>query len=154
MPSSAVQTAIKASIENLISEKTLIELTNQRENEVGETIEDPPPELTINYDVLDEAIRIAASEIEEILGALTETDYVGMKYALQLAIRSLASEYSVNITSLGIANREQILKDAADTNRRRVAKSRSIKTQPKVTGFKENPSGFDPLGGGRQVQDE
>lgn len=147
MATSAFLAATKASIENLVSVATLIDLTNQRRNETG-TAGGPPPVLAVVDAVLEEAIEMAALEIEAYLGVdLASTDVLAIKLAVELTLSDLAVKFAVNASDLGLSNRADIFRRAERIAASRRGRADRIKSDDKTTNYDLPPSGHDPFDG-------
>ena len=136
--------AVLASIELTIAPKTLISLTNQRKNEVG-TSEPPAAVVAIDYDVLNEAIRLAAAAIEDELGAGSATTVMHIKLAAELTIAELATAHAVNISDLGLAGKDDIMKRVGKARKLAVSRKPRIENGRRATGWKPGPSGHNPF---------
>lgn len=139
MASAAYLAACKTTLERLVSTKTLQELSNQRKGEVGQSVSG------VVDAVLEEAILLAAAEIEDELGAGEVTDYRHIKFTVTLAIHDLAKTYSLNISDTSIVSRQELSAQIAQAKVTRRQRQDTFKTDDKDTGWKKPPSGHDPF---------
>lgn len=144
MASSSYVAAVRASIEKLCAGVTLKELTNQR---AGETATDGSASThpSINDNMIDEVIDLAASEIEGILGDGATTDKLHKKYTAELSIVDMADKWSIDFSDLGMQDRNQILSRAKDEAKRRVKSKKRVHKNRRKSGWKKGAAQFDPF---------
>ena len=143
MSSAAYLAAVKLIITNLLPQKTLTELTNQRAGEVGGAAP-----TTTNTTVLDQAIELATAEVEDELGVMEATDTGGIlhaKFSAELALSDLARKFSFNLSEAGLAGRDDIFQRIKRTKKTRQDKRDRIDTGDKGTGWKPPASGHNPF---------
>jgi len=140
MSSAGFRARVKSSVQNLMSEKTLIELTNQRAGEAG--LAKP---TSINDTVLDEAILLAAAEVEEHLSEADDTDHTDVKLVAELVVSDLCVKHAINPTSMGFANKKDIMDRVMLVRKARVNRGDRIDTDDKETGWVPPSSGFNPF---------
>lgn len=145
MADSVFKAAVRGSMGLVVSSKTLIDLSNQRANEVGDT--DTPEELTINEAVLSEAIRLAAAQIEMYHGIQNgDSDVLAIKHCAELALNDLCVKHGMNPSDLGLNNRTDLIRALEEARDNKVAENSLIRFRPKRTKYPTSPSGHEPLG--------
>lgn len=145
MADSTFKAAVRTSMGLVVSQKTLIDLSNQRANEVGDT--DTPAALTIDEDVLTEAIRLAAAQIEPYHGTQTgDSDVLAIKHCSEVALNDLCIKHGMNPSDLGLQNRADLIRSLEEARDNKVAENSLIKFRQKRTNYPTNPSGHEPLG--------
>lgn len=145
MADTTFKAAVRSSMTLTVSEKTLIDLSNQRANEVGTT--DTPVALSINESVLTEAIRLAAAQVEPYLGTQTgDSDVLAVKFCSELALNDLITKHGMNPHEFGLQNRAELMAAMGDTRESRALERGTIIFKQKRTNYPANPSGHVPLG--------
>jgi hypothetical protein len=145
MADATFKAAVRASMGLVVSEKTLIDLSNQRANEVGDT--DTPAALTIDEDVLTEAIRLAAAQIEPYHGTQTgSSDVLAIKHCSEMALNDICVKHGMPPGDRGLQKRADLSRSLEEARDNRVAENSVITFRQKRTNYPTSPSGHEPLG--------
>jgi hypothetical protein len=137
--------AVRQTMQALVSESLLADLTNQSWNEVATP---PATKPATDEAKLDEAINLSAAEVQPFMGAgsdLEDEDDLSVSYTAQLALHHLMSTWAGRLNvDVSIQSRDSIYREMDMHRKMRVAAARRAQTGSVRTGWKPT-DGVNPF---------